>query len=175
MDAFFDWYDRWNGVVPCFLGVYLALLGFGYLPRKAKDSERVTKWRRKFGPMMKVLAPTLLVMGALQLYGGLTKDRLADAVRSLNVGPKMIDSSTRLDRAHEEPGRKLVIDQTIVTQRAADFPAGAWAKIAPEIKARVAASGWGRLSHHGITVVSRYYGSDGGLLGEVIVAPGDAK
>jgi hypothetical protein len=50
-------------------GIYGYLLAIGTLPRKPKDPEKMALWRRKFGPMMKILAPILVVFGILELLG----------------------------------------------------------------------------------------------------------
>jgi hypothetical protein len=66
--------SNWNwgnlqGLIPLLGGIYGYLLAIGTLPRKPKDPEKMALWRRKFGPMMKILAPILVVFGILELLG----------------------------------------------------------------------------------------------------------
>lgn len=58
-----------QGLMPLLGCIYGYLLANGMLPRKSKDPEKMTLWRRKFGPMMKVISPILVVFGILQLLG----------------------------------------------------------------------------------------------------------
>ena len=67
MDAIFSAYDRWNGFIPLLCGIYSTLLAYGYLPKKPKDPERLALWRKRFGPMMKILGPMLIVIGLVSL------------------------------------------------------------------------------------------------------------
>ena len=66
--------SNWNwgnlqGLIPLLGGIYGYLLANGTLPRKPKDPQKMELWRRKFGPMMKILAPILVVFGILELIG----------------------------------------------------------------------------------------------------------
>lgn len=66
--------SNWNvgnlqGLIPLLGGIYGYLLANGTLPRKPKDPEKMALWRRKFGPMMKIITPVLVVFGILQLLG----------------------------------------------------------------------------------------------------------
>ena len=67
MDGVFSVYDRWNGLIPLLGGFYATLLAFGYLPRKPADPERLALWRKKFGPLMKVLGPVLIIIGTVEI------------------------------------------------------------------------------------------------------------
>ena len=67
MDAFFSEYDRWQGLIPFLGGVYGTLLAYGILPWKSKDPERLALWHKKFGPMMKILGPALIVIGLVEV------------------------------------------------------------------------------------------------------------
>jgi hypothetical protein len=58
-----------EGLIPLLGGIYGYLLANGTLPRKPKDPEKMALWRRKFGPMMKIIGPILVVFGILQLLG----------------------------------------------------------------------------------------------------------
>jgi hypothetical protein len=66
--------SNWNvgnlqGVIPLLGGIYGYLLANGTLPRKPKDPEKMALWRRKFGPMMKIIGPILVIFGILLLLG----------------------------------------------------------------------------------------------------------
>ena len=66
--------SNWNignlqGLIPLLGGIYGYLLANGTLPHKPKDPEKMALWRRKFGPMMKILGPILVVFGILELLG----------------------------------------------------------------------------------------------------------
>jgi thiosulfate reductase cytochrome b subunit len=39
------------------------------LPRKPKDPEKMALWRRKFGGIMTVLCPLIILSGIAQLFG----------------------------------------------------------------------------------------------------------
>ena len=62
-------YDKWNGLVPVLGGIYGLLMAYRVLPRKAKDPEKMELWHRKFGKMMKIICPGLIVYGVLVLMG----------------------------------------------------------------------------------------------------------
>jgi hypothetical protein len=66
--------SNWNvgnlqGLIPLLGGIYGYLLANGTLPRKPKDPEKMALWRRKFGPMMKIICPILVVFGIFELLG----------------------------------------------------------------------------------------------------------
>jgi hypothetical protein len=56
-----------SGLIPFLGGIYCYLLAIGVLPRHAKEKERWAEWRVRFGPMIKILAPLLVLFGALEL------------------------------------------------------------------------------------------------------------
>jgi len=58
-----------QGLIPILGGIYGLLLAQGVLPRKPKDSEKMALWRRKFGGMMRVLCPLIILFGIAQLLG----------------------------------------------------------------------------------------------------------
>lgn len=63
-----DW-ENLKGLIPIFGGIYGLLLAQGVLPRNPKDPEKMELWRRKFGGMMTVLCPLLVLFGIAQLFG----------------------------------------------------------------------------------------------------------
>jgi len=58
-----------QGLIPILGGIYGYLLANGTLPRNPKKPEEMEIWRKKFGPMMKILGPVLVLFGILELVG----------------------------------------------------------------------------------------------------------
>ena len=176
IDALFSAYDRWNGLIPFLGGIYATMLAYGYLPRTPKDPEKHALWLKKFGPMMRILGPIVILTGVITLINGLTKeDLITQTIRELNAAPKMVDQVTRFDRATANPGQRLTIEQTIITVKAADIPKTTWDSFVPQLRKNISSSKIGRLPSKGITVVYRYFGNDGKLVGEFIITPQDSK
>lgn len=63
-----DW-GNLEGLIPIFGGIYGLLMAKGVLPRHPKDPEKMALWRRKFGGMMTVLCPFLILFGLAQVFG----------------------------------------------------------------------------------------------------------
>ena len=59
----------WSGLISIFGGIFGYLLATGYLPKNPKEPEKMELWRRKFGGMMKILCPFLVIFGFIQLSG----------------------------------------------------------------------------------------------------------
>ena len=57
-----------EGLIPIFGGVYAYLLATGRV-QAGKDPVKNEIWRKRFGPMMKILGPFLVVFGIIQLCG----------------------------------------------------------------------------------------------------------
>lgn len=72
MDEVFMAYDRWAGLITLLLGVYASLVAYGYLPRNPKDPAKVQEWRKKFGGLMQVLGPLVVLFGLVTLVIGLS-------------------------------------------------------------------------------------------------------
>lgn len=68
----FEIYDKWQGIIPIFGGIYGLLLVYRVLPRKPKDAERLELWHGKFDKLMKILSPLLIIFGLWSLMSGLT-------------------------------------------------------------------------------------------------------
>ncbi|MGP8050425.1 MAG: hypothetical protein ACLPYB_07405 [Desulfobaccales bacterium] len=62
-------HGKLDGLLLILLGIYLLLLVYRVVPRQPKDPEKLELWHRKFGKMMKVLAPFLIGYGLLRLFG----------------------------------------------------------------------------------------------------------
>jgi hypothetical protein len=61
---------RWDfsGLIPIALGIYVLLAVFRVI-RLSKNPEANELWLRKFGRMMKILGPIIVLAGLLQLFG----------------------------------------------------------------------------------------------------------
>ena len=55
------------GIIILACGIHTALMGYGVLPRKVKDPERIEQWRKKFGRTMRMGGLGLCVYGILQI------------------------------------------------------------------------------------------------------------
>ncbi len=58
-----------DGLIPIVLGAYVYLMAIGKIPRHPKDPEKMELWRQKFGPMMKILGPLVILFGILKVAG----------------------------------------------------------------------------------------------------------
>ena len=58
-----------EGLIPILAGIFGLLLAQGVLPRNPKDPERLALWRRKFGTMMTILCPLIVLFGVALLFG----------------------------------------------------------------------------------------------------------
>jgi hypothetical protein len=57
-----------EGLIPIIGGVFAWLMATGrYNP--SKDPVKSDEWRRKWGPMLKILAPLVILFGVAQLLG----------------------------------------------------------------------------------------------------------
>ena len=59
---------RLSGLIPIAGGMYVLLAVFRVV-RLSKNSEANELWLRKFGPMMKVAGPIVILFGLGQLFG----------------------------------------------------------------------------------------------------------
>jgi hypothetical protein len=58
-----------EGLIPILAGIFGLLLAQGVLPRNPKNPERLALWRRKFGKMMTILCPLIILFGLALLFG----------------------------------------------------------------------------------------------------------
>ncbi len=65
----FNLYEQWKGLVPLFCGIYGLLLAYRIIQKKPKNPKKMQLWHRKFGKMMKILGPILILSGILELLG----------------------------------------------------------------------------------------------------------
>ncbi|MFA5795260.1 MAG: hypothetical protein WC980_09405 [Candidatus Brocadiia bacterium] len=59
---------NWAGLIPFLGGIYGLLLAYRVIPRKPKDPEKMELWHKKFGKLMKILSPILIIMGILECF-----------------------------------------------------------------------------------------------------------
>jgi multisubunit Na+/H+ antiporter MnhB subunit len=64
-------FDRLSGIIVILFGIYGLLLAYRILPRNPKDPERAELWYRKFGGVMKILTPIMILFGIALLFGWL--------------------------------------------------------------------------------------------------------
>ncbi len=58
-----------EGLIPIFGGVYALLMVYNVIPVKPEDKAKMDKWHKKFDPLLKVLAPLLIIFGIAQFFG----------------------------------------------------------------------------------------------------------
>lgn len=73
--SFFEFYDRWQGLIFIVGGIYGLLLAYKILPKNPKDPKRMELWHKKFGKVMKILSPIIIISGILSLTGFFQTDR----------------------------------------------------------------------------------------------------
>lgn len=176
MQTLFDLYDQWNGLLIIVCGTYATLLAYGYLPKKPKDPVKHELWLKKFGPMMRILAPLIIVTGAVTLGFGLLKDDSIQAkARELNLlAPKMIDPVTRFDNATAGPGQRITLHYTVTSIKSSQITPEVWAKFSRELKQAVfKGADVKRLHRKNIIQVFRYNDANGLFIGELVILPSD--
>lgn len=63
-----DW-GRLQGLIPILGGVYGLLLAKGVLPSHVKDPEKTEFWRRRYGWILMIAAPVVILFGIAELFG----------------------------------------------------------------------------------------------------------
>jgi hypothetical protein len=61
--------EQIKGILGICAGIYVTLLASGVLPLNLKDPEKTALWHRKFGPLLLILGPVIVIFGILQLIG----------------------------------------------------------------------------------------------------------
>lgn len=69
MEEIFSAYDKWNGLIPLFGGIYVSLIAFKVINPNKKNPEKMEIWHKRFGPMMKVIGPLVVLFGIITLTG----------------------------------------------------------------------------------------------------------
>jgi hypothetical protein len=57
-----------EGLIPLLAGVYCLLVVFGVV-RASKNPESNEVWLRKYGTLMKILGPIMILFGLAELFG----------------------------------------------------------------------------------------------------------
>lgn len=178
MQAFFDFYDRWNALVPLVFGIYASLLAFGYLPRKPRDPARLEVWRRKFGPTMRVISPLMVLFGAISLGIALLKDGspAATAQEFNRSAPRMVDKVTRFDRAIAGPGKSITFEHTVTNVLARQVDINTWMDFSRQLRRNLFKDEVTRRLHRQkVRLLFRYSDVNGALIGELEIAPDDPE
>lgn len=58
-----------EGTITILIGIYAFLLARGILPFKPKHPEKMAMWRKKFGGLLTILAPLVILFGIATLVG----------------------------------------------------------------------------------------------------------
>ena len=62
-------FDILSGIVAICGGIYALLFSYRILPRNPKDPERTELIDRKFGKLMRILSPIVILFGILLILG----------------------------------------------------------------------------------------------------------
>ena len=49
-------------------GVYMSLIAYRVLPKNPKNPEEFEEWYKKFGKMLKIISPLVVIFGVLKLF-----------------------------------------------------------------------------------------------------------
>lgn len=117
MSDLFLAYDRWGGLVTILCGIYACLLAYGYLPRNPKDPEAHRLWQKKFGGMLQVLGPLIVLGGVFTLITGLSTTPPNPAVKRVfskfaNANEERASRGTSLQSAELYLAKLKSIDLT---------------------------------------------------------------
>ena len=58
-----------EGLIPIIAGTLIFLVGTGAISLNAKDPAKMEAWRSKYGKIIKILGPLVILFGFLQLFG----------------------------------------------------------------------------------------------------------
>lgn len=91
--------------------------------------------------------------------------------------PRMVDRDTRLDSTVAAPGRKLIYLYTLVSVTSTEVTQGQLhSALFETLKNGVCTAERGRFyMDNGANIVYMYRGSDGGIIGELVISPSDCK
>jgi hypothetical protein len=62
-------FDIFTGIIAIWCGIYGLLFSYRILPRNPKDPERTELIHRKFGKLMRILYPIIILFGILHIFG----------------------------------------------------------------------------------------------------------
>jgi len=60
---------RSTGFIPLVGGAYLLLFVYRKFPSNKNENEEVKKWRQRYGGLVKVVSPLMILYGALRIFG----------------------------------------------------------------------------------------------------------
>ena len=63
-------YEKWNGLIPILGGIYGLLMAYRVIPINPQNPEKMELWHRKFGKMMKIICPFIIIFGIFLLLEG---------------------------------------------------------------------------------------------------------
>lgn len=58
-----------TGLIFLIVGIYGLLLAYRVVPLKIKDPEKADIWYNKFGKLLKILGPIVIITGILMIFG----------------------------------------------------------------------------------------------------------
>ncbi|MHC4084190.1 MAG: hypothetical protein ACYSWZ_05360 [Planctomycetota bacterium] len=61
--------NRILGIVPVLGGIYGTLIAYRIIPMNRKEPEKEDLWHKRFGTMMKILSPLVILFGILAILG----------------------------------------------------------------------------------------------------------
>lgn len=59
---------NWSGLIPIAVGTYV-LLGLFRVIQLSKNPEANERWLQKFGPLLKIICPLVILFGLAELFG----------------------------------------------------------------------------------------------------------
>jgi len=62
-----EFYDRWSGFIPVVGGIYALLMVYRKIRVKEEHREKFELWHRKFGLLLKILSPIIIIYGCWEL------------------------------------------------------------------------------------------------------------
>jgi hypothetical protein len=162
-----------DAAIPAVIGV-LVVLFRGTMLAKITNPEKHARAKKIYALVPPILIVSALLIGIASFRPTAMSDVLADAVAQINAkSPRMIDETTRIEGASVEDGRRLVCRVTFTTYTREAFDMKVWEEQAvPLIREQLlATSAIQAARKEGITTVYRYSGSDGVLIGDVVIEP----
>ena len=131
--------------------------------------ERLDRFFRYAGPSLILIS---LILAAASF--AFEKSEIQTMVDAINAtAPKMIDAETRLDGAVAGPGKRVTYNSTLISIRSDQIDRKVWDnEIVPDIRTTILGNpNTRKIQQDGITISSRYFGSDGVLIDEVVFDP----
>lgn len=58
---------NYEGFIPITVGVYTLLMAYKVIPRNPNNSKKWEEWDNRYGKLIKIVAPLLILFGILQL------------------------------------------------------------------------------------------------------------